>query len=107
MVKTARRRFNVHHSYRMVAPYRGLRGEGYWLRWLATPAWVVLAETGNCNRDDWTGKQRAHCRWNDVNPSSGACGPYQELDHIPCDSPPLAHHRLAHSLPRGSWEVGW
>lgn len=105
-VRRQRQRFRTHVAYRSVTPFRGLGGEGYWLRWLATPAWVVRAETSDCNIIK-NGRARGRCRWGDVNTSSGACGPYQELDHIPCDSPPLEHHRLAHHLPRGSWAVGY
>jgi hypothetical protein len=99
--------FNRHRAYRLVTPFRGFPDEGYWLKYLAVPRWVVEAETGNCNSPHMTGRQRGRCRWGDVNTSSGACGPYQELGHIPCDSPPLRHHQLAHSLPRGSWSVGY
>jgi hypothetical protein len=105
-VRNHRDRFKTHVAYRSVTPFRGLSGEGYWLKWLATPAWVVRAETGDCNSIR-NGLARGRCRWADVNTSSGACGPYQELNHIPCDSPPLRHHQLAHSLPPGSWAVGY
>lgn len=106
-VRNHRDRFKTHVAYRSVTPFRGYGDEGYWLKWLAVPRWVVDRETSGCSRGDWTGRQRGHCRWVIKNPSSGACGPYQELDHIPCDSPPLRHHQLAHSLPPGSWEVGY
>lgn len=105
-VRNQRDRFKTHVAYRSVTPFRGLSGEGYWLKWLATPAWVVRAETGDCNSIH-NGLARGRCRWADKNPTTGACGPYQENGHIPCDSPPLAHHRLAHHLPRGSWSVGY
>lgn len=105
-VRKARRKFETHRAYRLVAPFPGWKDEGYWLTWLAVPRWVVDAETRDCDARH-SGLARGNCRWHIVNRSSGACGPYQELDHIPCDSPPLAHHRLAHSLPRGSWAVGY
>lgn len=34
-------------AYRLVAPYRGFKGEGRWLRWLAIPKYVVQCESGD------------------------------------------------------------
>jgi hypothetical protein len=100
-----RKLFHRHQAYRRVTPFRGIPGEGYWLRWLAVPAWVVRAETRSCDR--WLGTRAGgQCRWGIVN-EIGACGPYQLNGWIPCGSPPLRHHRQAHALPRGSWAVGW
>lgn len=98
-----------HHDYRSVAPFRGWSDEGYWLRWLAVPRWVSDAETRQCDAQS-TGLARGHCRWTIIN-EIGACGPYQLNAHTSCDTSSgadkLRHHRVAHSLPRGSWEVGY
>lgn len=100
-IKKLRDRFKLHKEYRKTTSFRGLRGEGYWLKWLSVPAWVVRAETNG---------YRGASRWRARNPS-GACGPYQLLGHTSCNTnsakDKLRHHRVAAGLPRGSWAVGY
>lgn len=62
-------RFYEHRAYRRLAPYVGFRGEGYWLRWLPIPRYVVACETSG-----YSGESRWHAR----NPSS-AGGPAQVM----------------------------
>lgn len=94
--------FHLWRSYRQIATEPGFKGEGKWLRWLVIPRWVVAAETSGYHGAG---------RWRATNPSSGACGPYQLNGHTSCDTSSardkLRHHRVAGSLPRGSWEVGY
>ncbi len=95
-------RWRLFHAYRSIATQRGFSGEGYWLRWLVIPRWVVAAETNGYHGAG---------RWRATNPSSGACGPYQLNGHTSCDTSSAAdklrHHQVAAGLPRGSWEVGY
>jgi hypothetical protein len=47
-----------------VTPFRGYGDEGYWLKWLAVPRWVVDRETLGCRRRATPPDgQRGHCRW--------------------------------------------
>ena len=82
--------FARNRSYRRVAPYPGLRGEGYWLRHLAVPAYIVHCETNGYHGEG---------RWRAAN-GSGAVGPYQLLGWgapFPARTArqKLAHHRIA------------
>jgi hypothetical protein len=108
--KAAAGDLKLQHRYREVATFPGFVGEGRFLRWLVIPSWVVEDETSECSRYGDT-PQAGECRWTIANPESGACGPYQLLDHTSCDtSTPqdkLRHHEVAASLPRGSWAVGY
>lgn len=65
----SRASFGMWRAYRLIAPYRGFSGEGYWLRWLSVPRYIVECETNG-----YTGSGR----WQALNPS-GAQGPAQLL----------------------------
>lgn len=67
--RAAKRGFYRNRAYRQIAPYPGFSGEGYWLRWLPIPAYIVSCETNGYHGDG---------RWLAANPS-GANGPAQLL----------------------------
>lgn len=67
--RDAKRRLYRHRAYRRIAPYRGFSGEGYWLRWLPIPRYIIECETNGY----W-----GEGRWQAAN-GSGANGPAQLL----------------------------
>jgi hypothetical protein len=103
--------FKRHVAYRSVTPFRGWSDEGYWLKWLAIPRWVMHEETKGCERSGWSGRQIGNCRWTVRNPDSGACGPYQFIGHTSCDASSaedkLRHHRTGHDVLRDEGPGAW
>lgn len=99
-----------HRDYRMATPFRGYPDEGYWLKWLAIPRWVVGAETRQCDGES-TGLARGRCRWVIRNPDSGACTVYQFIGHTSCRSTTwrdkLRLHRAAHQVLRDEGPGAW
>lgn len=67
----ARKSYGVYRAYRLIAPFEGFHGEGYWLRWLPIPRYIVACETRG---------YRGEGRWRVIN-SIGAGGPAQLLGH--------------------------
>jgi len=90
----------LYRIYRRVAPYRGFRGEGIWLTWLAVPRYIVACETNGYHGEG---------RWRARNGSSSASGPYQMLDTwnrpMPADTPEkkVQHHISASRLGLSNW----
>jgi hypothetical protein len=90
-------RFFLWRRYRSIAPYY-LGENDPWLRWVATPAYIVRCETrGYYGRG----------RWRAAN-ASGAVGPYQLLGWgapYPADTPheKVRNHEIAASLGLGNW----
>jgi hypothetical protein len=94
-----------HHRwrvYRSLTPYQGCSGGGKWLTHTAVPGYVVSHESG--------------CEWGAVNPSSGACGPYQLNGWTSCDTSSWAdkmrHHAMARYVLRvqglsDAWTSNW
>jgi hypothetical protein len=91
--------FYRHREYRLIAPYPGLKGEGYWLRWLVVPAYVVRCEAPLWASSDGT-------RWT-VRSFDGGLGPYQNTpwaSGVPVPWPvhgwrdKMAHHRAARTI---------
>lgn len=63
--------FYVEVHYRHTAPFPGYSGQGYFLRYLAVPRWIVDCETNGLYGQE---------KWDALN-SSGAGGPAQLLGH--------------------------
>jgi hypothetical protein len=108
-VRKHRRLFERHVAYRSVTPFRGWSDEGYWLKWIAIPRWVMSEETERCNA--LRGLAAGRCRWSIRNPSSGACGPYQFIGHTSCDASSAAdklrHHQTGHDVLHDEGPGAW